>query len=40
MSSAQQLIDQARSVTPAGEDVLAAGVFAVCDHSVGSERAS
>ena len=31
MSSAQQLIDQARSVTPAGEDVLAAGVFAIQD---------
>jgi len=34
MSSAQQLIDQARSVTPAGEDVLAAGVFAIQDDFV------
>ena len=34
MSSAQQLIDQARSVTPAGEDVLAAGVFAIRDDHI------
>ena len=34
MSSAQQLIDQARSVTPAGEDVFAAGVFAIQDDFV------
>ena len=31
MANAQELIDHARSVTPAGEDVLAAGVFAVQD---------
>lgn len=31
MANAQQLIDHARSVTPAGEEVLAAGVFAVQD---------
>ena len=34
MTNAQQLIDQACSVAPAGEDVLAAGVFAVQDDYV------
>ena len=34
MASAQQLIDQAQSVTPAGEEVLAAGVFAIQDDFV------
>lgn len=31
MANAQQLIDHARSVTPEGEEVFAAGVFAVQD---------
>jgi len=40
MASAQQLIDHARSVTPAGEDVLAAGVFAVQDDYVATAFAA
>ncbi len=40
MASAQQLIDHARSVTPAGEDVLAAGVFAVQDDYVATALAA
>lgn len=34
MANAQQLIDEARRVTPAGEEVLAAGVFAIQDDFV------
>jgi len=34
MASAQQLIDEAQRVAPAGEEVLAAGVFAVQDDHI------
>lgn len=40
MSGARQLIDQALSVTPAGEEVLAAGVFAVQDDYLGTALAA
>lgn len=34
MPSAQQLIDEAQRVAPAGEEVLAAGVFAIQDDHI------
>lgn len=40
MANAQQLIDHARRVTPAGEEVLAAGVFAVQDDYVANALAA
>jgi hypothetical protein len=40
MANAQQLIDHARSVTPAEEHVLAAGVFAVQDDYVATALAA
>lgn len=40
MANAQQLTDHARSVTPAGEEVLAAGVFAVQDDYVATALAA
>lgn len=40
MPNAQHLIDRAQSVTPAGEEVLAAGVFAVQDDYVATALAA
>lgn len=40
MTNAQQLIDQACSVAPAGEDILAAGVFAVQDDYLATALAA
>jgi len=40
MSNAQHLIDQARSVAPAGEEILAAGVFAIQDDYVATALAA
>ncbi len=40
MANAQQLIEYARSVTPADEDILAAGVFAVQDDYIATALAA
>lgn len=40
MANAQQLIEYARGVTPAGEDILAAGVFAVQDDFIATALAA